>query len=81
MLTITLHEAVVTERWRTTINSWFFFQSTPAYFMFTYNKYPNNFLLNIQNILVLLFIRWGCRDHDRMVVGFTTHCAISAYHY
>ena len=29
----------------------------------------NHFLLDV-----------GCRGHDRMVVGFTTTCAISAYH-
>jgi hypothetical protein len=23
----------------------------------------------------------GCRSHDRMVVGFTTTCVISAYHH
>ena len=23
---------------------------------------------------------WGCRTRDRMVVGFTTTCAISAHH-
>jgi bacterioferritin-associated ferredoxin len=23
----------------------------------------------------------GCRGHDRMVVGFTTTCAISVYHH
>jgi hypothetical protein len=23
----------------------------------------------------------GCRGHDHMVVGFTTTCAISAYHH
>ena len=25
--------------------------------------------------------RPGCRGHDRMIVGFTTSCAISAHHY
>jgi predicted membrane protein len=24
---------------------------------------------------------WGIQDRDRMVVGFTTTCAISAYHH
>ena len=24
---------------------------------------------------------WGCHGRDRMIVGFTTTCAISAYHY
>jgi hypothetical protein len=24
---------------------------------------------------------WGCRGRDRLVVGFTTTCAISAYHH
>jgi len=24
---------------------------------------------------------WGSRGRDRMVVGFTTTCAISAYHH
>jgi len=29
----------------------------------------------------LHLISWGRRDRVRMVVGFTTTCAISAYHY
>jgi len=29
---------------------------------------------------VYLFLR-GCRDPDRMVVGFTTTCAINVYHH
>jgi hypothetical protein len=29
---------------------------------------------------VLYFIQWGRRGRDRMVVGFTTTYAISAYH-
>jgi hypothetical protein len=27
------------------------------------------------------FVIWGRHDHDRMVVGFTTTYAISAYHH
>jgi len=26
-------------------------------------------------------MNWGCRGRDRMVVGFTTTCAISACHH
>jgi len=33
-----------------------------------------------QNIYILK-ISIGCRGRDRMVVGFITICAISAYHY
>jgi hypothetical protein len=29
----------------------------------------------------LFCINWGRRGRDRMVVGFTTTCAISAYHH
>jgi hypothetical protein len=32
-------------------------------------------------ILFMFCICMGCRGHDRMVVGFTTTCAISAYHH
>jgi hypothetical protein len=42
-------------------------------------KYPKNYAS-----LILILIRcggWDSRDRDRMVVGFTTVCAISAYHY
>ena len=28
-----------------------------------------------------LKLRWDRRESDRMVVGFTTTCAISAYHH
>jgi len=39
-------------------------------------------LLNcIQELLELFFQRSGRRGRDRMVVGFTTACAISAYHH
>ena len=31
--------------------------------------------------VILFTILRGRRDHDRMVVGFTTTYAISAYHY
>jgi hypothetical protein len=27
------------------------------------------------------FLNGGCRDRDRMVVGFTTSCVIGAYHH
>jgi hypothetical protein len=26
-------------------------------------------------------VKRGCRGHDRMIVGFTTTCVISAYHH
>jgi len=29
----------------------------------------------------LTYLHWGRRGHDRMVVGFTTTCVISAYHH
>jgi hypothetical protein len=35
---------------------------------------PKKKTLNTSNIK-------DCRGHDRMVVGFTTTCAISAYHH
>jgi len=38
-----------------------------------------------EEILLLSSHLWlhirGCRGHDRIVVGFTTTCAISAYHH
>jgi hypothetical protein len=35
-----------------------------------------------QYILLPLLELWqGHRDHDRMVVGFTTTCAIKVYHH
>jgi hypothetical protein len=38
------------------------------------------------NLLIMIKVTspmqlWGHRGHDRMVVGFTTTCAISAYHH
>ena len=38
------------------------------------------------NLLILIKVTssmwlWGRRGRDRMVVGFTTTCAISAYHH
>ena len=30
---------------------------------------------------IILYCSGGRRGRDRMVVGFTTTCAISAYHY
>ena len=46
----------------------------------------------VQHLMELVCIRFlcllgnlfhyrGCLGHDRMVVGFTTTCAISAYHH
>jgi len=35
----------------------------------------------IDVIIILLQGSWGSRGHDRMVVGFTTTYAISAYHH
>jgi hypothetical protein len=32
-------------------------------------------------MLLVLLIFWGRRSRDRMVVGFTTTYAISAYHH
>jgi len=31
--------------------------------------------------MLFLLLNWGRRDRDRMVVGFTTTYAISAYHH
>jgi hypothetical protein len=31
--------------------------------------------------MILIHYYWGRRDHDRMVDGLTTTCAISAYHH
>ena len=28
-----------------------------------------------------IICRWGCGGHDHIVVGFTSPCAISAYHH
>jgi hypothetical protein len=39
------------------------------------------FYLNITNITRLQLNIKCCRGHDRMVVGFTTTCAISADHH
>ena len=38
------------------------------------------------NLLILIKVTspmrlWGHRGRDRMIVGFTTTCAISAYHH
>ena len=35
----------------------------------------------ISNRSVNIIPMWGHHGHDRMVVGFTTTCAISAYHH
>ena len=32
-------------------------------------------------LIVINLIKWGCRGYDRMVVGFTTTYAISAYEF
>jgi hypothetical protein len=29
----------------------------------------------------IVYHKRGCHGHDRMVVGFTTTCVISAYHH
>jgi hypothetical protein len=42
---------------------------------------PHIFVLTNQGTLTLLKIDRGGRCHDRMVVGFTITCAISAYHH
>ena len=42
-----------------------------------YNLFCN---VNSKNCQYHIFRR-GCRGRDRMVVGFKTTCAISAYHY
>ena len=49
---------------------------------FTYNK--NVDILYCTHVLAwngLFTHRRGCRGRDRMVVGFTTTCVISAYHH
>ena len=47
-------------------------------FLILIKKYITNTCTCIY--IVQYFMR-GRRDHDRMVVGFTTTCAISAYHH
>ena len=32
-------------------------------------------------VTIYMYIYWGLHGHDRMVVAFTTTCAISAYHH
>ena len=44
-----------------------------------YTVYVRQFILN--TLLNTLHCLWGCRDRDRMVVGFITIHAISAYHH
>ena len=34
----------------------------------------------LMNKICLIILYRGCHDQDRMVIGFTTTCAISAYH-
>jgi len=43
------------------------------------SKYPVNII--ISHTLSLPTAKGGCRGRYRMVVGFTTTCAISAYHH
>jgi hypothetical protein len=38
-------------------------------------------ILNFPSAGDILHQHRGCRGHDRMAVGFTTTCAISAYHH
>jgi hypothetical protein len=57
-----------TNNWRMPI---FIFQLSSSIFIFVKNKMVPVFLSMIR----------ARRDHDRMVVGFTTTCVISAYHY
>jgi len=35
----------------------------------------------IKFMYILPIFQLGCHGHDRMVVGFTTTCAIGAYHH
>ena len=48
----------------------------------------NNYRIVLQNGVGAKVVKsmkyipiWGRRDRDRMVVGFSTTCAIGAYHY
>jgi hypothetical protein len=48
----------------------------------------NNYRIVLQNGVGAKVVKsmkyipiWGRRDRDRMVVGFSTTCAISAYHH
>ena len=41
----------------------------------------NNFIIILFRILILYQIHWGHRGCDRMIVGFTTTSAISAFHH
>jgi hypothetical protein len=41
-----------------------------------------------KHVIGVLFVEYrlslllrGCRGHDRLIVGFTTTCAISVYHH
>ena len=43
------------------------------------NKYTNKYIL--EETMELRNRCWGRRDRDRIVVGFTTTCAIIAYHH
>jgi hypothetical protein len=43
-------------------------------------QWPEGFTVALFLFSVFHFI-WGRHGHDRMVVGFTTTCAISAYHH
>ena len=52
--------------------------------------HPNTFCLfvyikllfmSLKSYLTTIISSWGSRGHDCMVVGFTTTCAISAYHH
>jgi hypothetical protein len=44
------------------------------------NFVPTKFDIDISKFLFTCLSRKGHPCHDRMVVGFTTTCAISAYH-
>jgi len=47
-----------------------------------HNSNPQSVWWHICRIIQLLHITFrGRRGHDRMVVGFTTTCAISVYHH
>jgi hypothetical protein len=42
---------------------------------------PYKNIVNTEEELYLLTCIWGRSGRDHMVVGFTTNCAISAYHH
>ena len=49
--------------------------------LFSYKEQGNYCIVHMSNLQCLQLHIGGRRGHDRMVVGFTTTCAISTYHH